>query len=79
MPIALEVARMMLGLLIAGFHRPLADFIVEQDRQLEATFRARGLRLPPTMSAEASRNLFFLIGIFVTFYECARLWLLHRP
>jgi len=69
----------MLGLLIAGLHRPLADFIVEQDRQLEAMFRTRGLRLPQALSPEASRNLFFLIGIFVTFYECARLWLMQRP
>lgn len=71
----LEFFRLSLGLLIALFHRPIADFIVEQDRVLVVMFRQRGLTLPPAPTTEAARNLYFGIGIFVALFELARIWL----
>ncbi len=74
----LEFARLALGLLVALFHQPLADFISEQDRVLVAVARRRGWPLPEVPSAGACRNLYFSLGIFVAVYELLRIWSLAR-
>src|SRR6516225_1449267 len=43
---AIEIARLALGLLIAAFHRPIADFILDRERSLVLTFRQRGMAVP---------------------------------
>lgn len=74
----LEFTRLLLGLLIALFHKPLADFITDQDRALVAMFRQRGVTLPGAMERETARNLYFGVGIVVAMYELARIWMLYR-
>jgi hypothetical protein len=74
----IEVTRLVLGLLIAGFHKPLADFIIEQDRALVVLAQSRGLSLPKAPTQETARNLYFGIGIFVAMYELVRIWMLMR-
>jgi len=74
----LEFARLVLGLLVALFHQPLADFITEQDRTLVAAARSRGLFLPGVPSTRICRNLYFSVGIFVALYELLRIWTLMR-
>ncbi|HWR36591.1 MAG TPA: hypothetical protein VN622_12045 [Clostridia bacterium] len=73
-----EVTRLVFGLLIALFHRPLAAFILEQERSLVAIARQRGVPLPSAPTPETARNLYFSIGIFVATYEMIRIWLLFR-
>ena len=72
----LEFARLALGLLMALFHQPLADFISEQDRALVNVARRRGWPLPEVPSAGVCRNLYFSVGIFVSLYELLRIWTL---
>jgi len=72
----LEIARLLLGLGIALFHKQLADFIFEQDRSLTAMFRQRGVSLPFGPTREVARNLYFCIGISVALVEIGRIWLL---
>jgi len=74
----LEIARLTLGLLVALFHQPLADFIAEQDRALVAVARRRGFPLPDVPSPRTCRNLYFSVGIFVALYELLRIWVLIR-
>lgn len=74
----IEVAKLALGLMIALFHRPLADWILEQDRQLVALARQRGVPLPGVPSAETARSFYFWVGIFVAVYEMLRIWTLYR-
>ncbi len=74
-----EITRLMVGLLIAMFHRPLADFILEQERQLVTVARSRGVPLPPAPTTETGRNLYFCMGIFVAMYELLRIWFLLHP
>jgi hypothetical protein len=73
----LEVTRLALGLMIAIFHRPLADWILEQDRQLVLMARSRGVPLPAAPTTETARTLYFCIGIFVAIYEILRIWVLY--
>jgi len=70
----LEIARLLLGLLIAGLHRRIADFITERERSLVLAFRQRGVPLPPALSTEVARNLYFGIGIFVVVVEMLRIY-----
>jgi hypothetical protein len=74
----LEFARLALGLLVALFHQPLADFITEQDRAVVAVARSRGWFLPDVPSARICRNLYFSVGIFVALYELLRIWTIIR-
>ncbi len=69
-----ELMRLAVGLAIAMFHRPLADFITEQDHALVLMFRRRGVSVPETMSKEASHTFFFSVGIVVAMIEMVRLY-----
>ncbi len=70
----------MMGLGLAAFHRPVSDFIVEQDRSFNALVRRGGLNLPNGFSAETSRNIFFYLGIAIAIAQMVRIYVvyLHR-
>jgi hypothetical protein len=71
---AVEVTRLLLGVLIAIFHRPLASMIMQQERALDGYFRSRGVQLPPPPSDSTAQNLYFVIGIFICLIEAGRIW-----
>jgi hypothetical protein len=75
--VLLELARLMMGLSLAAFHRPVADFILEQDRTLTALVRRGGLNLPNGFSEETSRNLFFILGILIALAQMARIYMVY--
>jgi hypothetical protein len=70
----LEIARLLLGLMIAACHRQIADFILERERSLVLAMRQRGLPLPAAMSTATARNLYFGVGIFVAIVELLRIY-----
>jgi len=71
---AVEITRLLVGLLIVLFHRPLAAKIMEQERALDGFFRRRGISLPTPPSDLVAQNLYFGIGIFICLLEAGRLW-----
>ena len=71
---SLEIARLLLGLMIAACHRQIADFILERERSLVLAMRQRGLPLPAAMSTATARNLYFGVGIFVVLVELLRIY-----
>ncbi len=76
---AVELARLLMGVLIAVFHRPLSDRIMEQERALDAHLRSRGVHFPAPLSDATARNLYFLIGIFICLLQAARIWWAIQP
>jgi len=70
---ALEIARLCLGLLIAAFHAPIADFILEREASLILACRRRGFELPAAISREAARNFYFGFGISIALLQLLRL------
>ena len=70
---ALEIARLCLGLLIAGFHVRIVDFIVEQENVLIVAFRRRGLELPAAFPKKYAYNFYFGLGISVALVQLLRL------
>lgn len=69
----LEVARLCLGLLIAGFHAQIADFVLERENSLILTFRQFGVNLPKAIPRKTAHNLYFGIGIVVALVQLLRL------
>lgn len=69
-----EIARLLLGVLIAVFHRPLASKVMQQERALDSYFRSRGVYLPAPPTDATAQNLYFVIGIFISLIEAGRLW-----
>jgi hypothetical protein len=74
-----EITRLLLGLLIAYFHRPIADFVLVQERALVVAFRQRGVPVPAPPTTETARNIYFLIGILLAMLEICRIWVLLHP
>jgi hypothetical protein len=71
-----EITRLLFGILLLGFHRQVADFIVPHERILVGLLRERGLTFPSAPSTETAHNIYFGIGMFVVLYEFARIWLM---
>lgn len=71
-----EVARLLLGLSLLLFARPISSTILQQDRALDTYFRRLGLNLPAPLRDSTSENLYFFIGIFICLLEAGRIWTL---
>lgn len=69
-----ELTRLVLGVLIAIFHRPLATTMMKQERALDSFFRQRGVYFPAPPSDSTAQNLYFLIGVFICLFEAGRIW-----
>lgn len=69
-----ELARLVLGLLIVAFHRPLADFILERERELATKLSHHGFFLPPFPDNKLIQDIYFLIGAFVTCLSLGRIF-----
>ncbi len=74
-----EITRLLLGLLIALFHRPIADFVLMQERALVIAFRQRGVPLPAAPTTETARTIYFVMGILLAMFEIVRIWMLLHP
>jgi hypothetical protein len=69
----LEIARLCLGLLIVGFHVPIADCIIERERVLLLTLRRYGIEIPTILSRTSAQNLYFSFGILIVLVQLLRL------
>ncbi|HEY6251151.1 MAG TPA: hypothetical protein VI685_14425 [Candidatus Angelobacter sp.] len=69
-----EITRLLLGVLIAIFHRPIATRMMRRERATDSYFRQRGISLPAPLSDTTAENLFFFIGIFICLIEVGRIW-----
>jgi hypothetical protein len=78
MDIGMDVTRLAIGLAIAFFHRPIADFMLEQEASLVVLFRQRGVVLPSVPRRSTVHTLYFLTGIGIALFEVVRIWLLIR-
>jgi hypothetical protein len=74
----MEFTRVLLGLAIALFHVQLADFFRKQDRALATAFRERGVPIPGALPKQASHDLFFLLGVLLSLFSLARIWMTLR-
>lgn len=69
-----DIARLLLGLLVMVFHRPVANFIMARERALDHLLRARGFRFPEPPSERVAHNIYFGLGAFISLISMARIW-----
>ena len=74
-----DIVRLLCGLLIVAFHRPVAEFVLEQEKQLVVLFRSRGVQVPNTPSTATAHNIYFGLGMFVCLFSLVRLWAAMHP
>jgi hypothetical protein len=70
-----EIAGLLLGILIAVFHRPIAIRMMREERVLDSYFRQRGIFFLAPLSDSTAANLYFLIGIILCLAESATIWI----
>ena len=70
-----DFARLVLGLVVALFHRPIAQFIMEREQALDGFFRRRGVHFPEPPSEATMHNIYFCLGLFISLFSMARIWL----
>ena len=70
-----ELTRLLLGLLITLFHRPLAGLVMRYEHVLDNFFRSRGVNFPPPPSEATAQNIYFVVGIFICVLEAGKIWL----
>jgi hypothetical protein len=74
----IEISRLLLGLTMAAFHKPIADFVLEHERNLVVMLRQRGLMVPPAPTRNTAHTLYFCIGVGIAAIELARIYMLHK-
>jgi hypothetical protein len=72
---AADLARLVLGLVVALFHRPIAQFIIEREHALDGFFRRHGVHFPEPPSEATMHNTYFCLGLFISLVSMARIWL----
>jgi hypothetical protein len=72
----LELMRLVSGLLIALFHKQIADWILHQEEVLLATARSRGVPYPMPPRRETAYTIYFLMGMSVAIVQLFRIWTL---
>lgn len=70
-----ELARLLLGLLIVAYHKPLANFILERERKLADKLSHHGFFLPPFPNDKVIQDVYFVIGAFVACLSLGRIFL----
>ena len=74
--VLMEFSKLAVGLLIALFHKQIAEFILFYERGLVVLFRQRGLMVPDVVTTQLAYNVYFVLGIFTATYQMFRIWTL---
>jgi len=69
-----DFARLVLGLIVAAFHRPIADFIMEREHALLAFFRRHDVHFPEPPSEATLHNIYFCLGLFISLFSIVHIW-----
>ena len=70
-----DFARLVLGLAVALFHRPIANFILDREHALDGFFRRHGVHFPEPPSQAILHNVYFFLGLFISLFSIAHIWL----
>lgn len=70
----IELARILFGVALVCFHRPIAHFMHAREQELTAYLRNRGVRIP-SYSLGTMTDAYFCLGVAALLLAVARLWL----
>ena len=69
----IELARILLGVALVCFHRPIAQFMHAREQELNSYLGRRGVRVP-SYSAGTMTDAYFCLGVVALLMAVARLW-----
>src|SRR5579885_774003 len=67
-----DFARLVLGLIMAAFHRPIANFIMDREQALLSFFHRHGVHFPDPPSEATLHNIYFGLGLFSPLFSIVR-------
>ena len=70
-----DFANLVLGLVVALFHRPIANFILAREHALDTFFRRHGVHFPEPPSQSTAHNIYFFLGLFISLFSIAHIWI----
>jgi hypothetical protein len=70
-----DFTNLVLGLLVALFHRPIANFILDREHALDSFFRRHGVHFPAPPTQATAHNIYFCLGLFISLFSIAHIWL----
>lgn len=68
-----EIIRLLIGLLLLVFHKPVADFILAREQAFARMLEGRGVFLPAFPSNRFAHDLYFCIGLLVCIFAMFRM------
>lgn len=74
--VLMEFSKLGVGILIALFHKQIAEFILVYERAFVVHCRQRGLMVPDVVTTQMAYNVYFFLGIFTAMFEMIRIWTL---
>ncbi|HEY0564214.1 MAG TPA: hypothetical protein VGC88_01450 [Terriglobales bacterium] len=69
-----EFMRLLIGVLLMAFHRPVADYALNLDHVFAAMFRSRGVSFPAPPRQTTMHTIYFCLGIFVCLLSLMRIY-----
>ena len=72
--VLMEFTKLGVGIMIALFHRQIAEFILFYERAFVVRARQSGLPIPDVVTTQMAYNVYFILGIFTATYQMFRIW-----
>lgn len=70
-----EVSRLVIGLALLAFHRPVASWILKREETVARMMAAKGWHLPSFPSEKTIHDVYFCMAVFICCFSMAQIWL----
>ncbi len=71
----IEFSRIVLGVAMVCFHKPIAEFMHVREQELTAYLGQRGVQMPTFPSVSVTRDVYFCLGVVAVVLSVAQLWM----
>lgn len=68
-----ELSRLVVGLILLGFHRQIATWILRQEEQLARVMASKGWYMPQMPTEKTVHDVYFWLGVFICCFSLVRL------
>jgi hypothetical protein len=71
----IEVSRILLGVALVCFHRPIAAFMHAREQELTGFLRQRGVNVPAFRNVDTITDAYFCLGVAAFLLAVGSLWI----
>jgi hypothetical protein len=69
-----ELSRLLVGLVLLAFHRPIASWVLKREEHLAQVMAAKGWHVPSFPSEKTIHDVYFCLAVFICCFSLAQLW-----